>query len=58
MPKPLAPDTLVYDFTPVNDPQVSPDGSRGLYSLGKTDRTSKKATSQLWLCDIDGGNAR
>src|SRR5205823_9614293 len=28
MAKPLAPDTLVYDFTPANDPQISPDGTR------------------------------
>lgn len=55
---PLAPDTLVYDFTPASDPQVSPDGSRILYTLGKTDRASKKSTSQLWICAIDGGNAR
>ncbi len=58
IPTPLAPDTLVYDVTPANDPQVSPDGTRVLYTLGKTDRASKKSTSQLWLCAIDGGNAR
>ena len=58
MHKPLAPDTLVYDFTPANDPQVSPDGTRVIYTLGKTDRASKKSTGQLWICDIDGGNAR
>src|SRR5947207_6292601 len=58
MGKPLAPDTLVYDFTPANDPQISPDGTRIIYALGKTDRESKKATSQLWICDVDGGNAR
>jgi dipeptidyl aminopeptidase/acylaminoacyl peptidase len=58
MVKPLSPDTLVYDFTPANDPQISPDGTRIIYALGKTDRESKQAASQLWICDIDGGNAR
>src|SRR5215210_509810 len=66
MARPLSPQTLVYDFTPAGDPQVSPDGTRVVYTLSKTDRESKrvpsavegKGSSQLWLCGIDGDNPR
>jgi dipeptidyl aminopeptidase/acylaminoacyl peptidase len=55
---PLSPETLVYGFTLAGDPQVSPDGSRIVYSLSRTDRDSKQTTSDVWMCDVDGGNPR
>jgi len=58
MPRPLTPDTLVYDLVSAGDPQVSPDGKYVAYVLGKAERGKKLAGSQIWLCDIDGGNAR
>jgi len=58
MSRPLAPDTLVYDLAPAGDPQLSPDGTRLLYALTRTDRATKKPATQLWLADRDGGNAR
>ncbi|HEX5502696.1 MAG TPA: S9 family peptidase, partial [Thermomicrobiales bacterium] len=58
MSRPLSPDTLVYDFTPASDPQLAPDGARVVYTLSATDRESQQTSSQLWLCDVDGGNAR
>lgn len=58
MPQPLSPETLVYGFTVAGDPQVSPDGERIVYSLASVDRESKQGRSQVWACDIDGGNAR
>lgn len=58
MSRPLDPETLVYGFSLAGDPQISPDGARIVYTLTTTDRESKKASSQLWLCDVDGGSPR
>lgn len=58
MPHPLTPDTLIYGFTLAGDPQISPDGTRILYSLSQTNRDTKKPSSNLWLCDVDGSNPR
>ena len=58
MPTPLSPHTLVYGFESPGDPQVSPDGTCVVYSLSKTDEKTNKTGTQLWLCDIDGANAR
>ncbi|HET9016841.1 MAG TPA: S9 family peptidase [Thermomicrobiaceae bacterium] len=52
----IDPSVLVYDLQTPNDPQISPDGSRIVYSLAGADREARKATAQLWLCDRDGGN--
>ncbi len=58
MSRPLSPETLVYDFVVAADPQVSPDGTRIVYSHGEVDRETKKVRSHLWHCGIDGGGAR
>ncbi|HUZ00571.1 MAG TPA: S9 family peptidase, partial [Thermomicrobiaceae bacterium] len=58
MAQPISPQTLIYGFTSAGDPQVSPDGTRVVYALGKVDPESKKSSSQLWLCGIDGSDAR
>ncbi|HET9017625.1 MAG TPA: S9 family peptidase [Thermomicrobiaceae bacterium] len=58
MAQPITPQTVVYGFTLAGDPQVSPDGSRVLYTLSKFDQETKKANSQLWLRAIDGSDAR
>lgn len=58
MTSPLTPETLVYGFTAASDPQVSPDGTRVAYVLGRTDRETRKPSSAIWLCDIDGANKR
>jgi dipeptidyl aminopeptidase/acylaminoacyl peptidase len=58
VPRPLTPETIVYDLAAAGDPQVSPDGTRIAYVLGKAERGKKLAGSQLWLCDVDGDNAR
>jgi dipeptidyl aminopeptidase/acylaminoacyl peptidase len=54
----LTPDALVYDLVSAGDPQVSPDGRRVVYSVGRADREHDRGTSQLWLSDIDGANPR
>jgi dipeptidyl aminopeptidase/acylaminoacyl peptidase len=54
----LTPDALVYDATAAVDPQVSPDGTRLVYTVVKADRASDRATSQVWLAAIDGSGAR
>ncbi len=58
MTSPLTPEILIYDLQTAGDPQLSPDGERVLYTHGKIGRGKQKGTSQLWLCDRDGGNAR
>ena len=58
MTRPLDPETLVYDLALANDPQISPDGARIVSARAVADRETKRATSQLWLRDRDGGNAR
>lgn len=58
MPRPLTPETLVYGLAAAGDPQLSPDGSRVLYTLGAADRGSKKQSSQLWMCGVDGSDPR
>ena len=58
MTKPLSPETLVYGFTPASDPQVSPDGRRVVYNLAAVSPETKKGSSHIWLCDIDGANKR
>ena len=52
------PGTIIYGFTPAGDPDVAPDGRRLTYTLSNTDRESKKGSSQVWICDIDGANKR
>lgn len=58
MPKPLTPEVLVYGFTVADDPQIAPDGSSIVYTLGKFDAETKKPSGHLWMCDIDGANKR
>jgi dipeptidyl aminopeptidase/acylaminoacyl peptidase len=58
MPRPLTPDTLVYGLTTAADPQVSPDGTRLLYTLGRTGHETKKPTANVWMAKIDGSEPR
>jgi dipeptidyl aminopeptidase/acylaminoacyl peptidase len=54
----LTPELLVYDTVTAGDPQLSPDGRQLVYSLARADREHDRGTSQLWLCDVDGGQPR
>jgi dipeptidyl aminopeptidase/acylaminoacyl peptidase len=54
----LTPDVLVYNFKSASDPQLSPDGARLLYTLVQVERGKLRGTSQVWICDRDGGEAR
>jgi dipeptidyl aminopeptidase/acylaminoacyl peptidase len=58
MTRPLDPDTLIFGLYNASDPQVSPDGSRLVYTFSHTDRDLQKSSSHIWMCDIDGGNPR
>src|SRR5690606_13293357 len=58
MPQPLTPEVIVYGLTMAGEPKISPDGSQILYTLSKVDPESKRGSSQLWLCGIDGSNPR
>ena len=55
---PLTPEILVYDLVQASDPQISPDGKLIVYTRTAVDRETKQAIGHLWLCDMDGGNAR
>ena len=54
MPQPLDAHTLVYGFAAADEPQVSPDGARLLYTLAKSDEKTKKTTSNVWMATSDG----
>ena len=58
MTRPLTPETLVYGLVQATEPQISPDGSTVVYTRTTSDPDSKQSTSQLWLCNADGSNAR
>lgn len=58
MGQPLTPDALIYDCSQASDPQVSPDGNQVLYTLSRARRESKRGTSQVWRCGIDGSDPR
>jgi dipeptidyl aminopeptidase/acylaminoacyl peptidase len=54
----LTPEALVYDMVTAADPQLSPDATRVAYSLARASRDLDRATSQIYLSDIDGSNQR
>jgi len=58
MPAPLTAKSVIYDLPSPGDPDVSPDGRNLTYTLGVVDGQAKKATSQVWICGVDGSNAR
>ncbi|MGH2411083.1 MAG: TolB family protein, partial [Chloroflexota bacterium] len=58
MSHPLSPEILIYGLRAAANPQISPDGTRILYSLTSIDETTKKSAAQLWVCARDGGDAR
>lgn len=58
MPKrPITPDDL-YRIILVGDPQISPDGSRILFTRKTIDREQNAYLGHLWTVDTDGGNPR
>ncbi|HEX5417955.1 MAG TPA: S9 family peptidase [Chloroflexota bacterium] len=58
MAKPLSPETLIYELVTNGDPQISPDGTRVVYSRSVPNTETKKTASQVWCCDVAGENAR
>jgi len=57
-PTPLTPDQLVHDLRSASQADVSPDGASILYVVSETPREPVRPSSQIWLADRDGGNAR
>ncbi len=58
MSTPFAPEQLVYDLVAAGEPQLPPDGTSIVYSLGWADREADTNSSQLWLCARDGSEPR
>jgi len=58
MPGPLSPDTLIYGLVANGDPQISPDGTRIVYSQSVPSSETKKTASQIWCCGLAGESAR
>ncbi len=58
MSNPLSPHTLVYGFKSAGDPQISPAGDRIIYTLSEADAETAKVKSNLWICNVDGSDAR
>ncbi len=58
LPKPLTPETLVYDVKTVASPRISPDASTVIYALTTLERGSPKPKSDLWLQNLANGERR
>src|SRR5947209_17737863 len=54
----LTPGALVYDLHSAGDPQLSPDGTRIVFSVGGADKDADRGTSQVWLANRDGSDVR
>ncbi len=54
----LSPEQIVYDLASASDPQISPDGTQVLFTRGQAVRGRKVGLSQVWVCAIDGADAR
>jgi dipeptidyl aminopeptidase/acylaminoacyl peptidase len=46
------------DMETVSDPQISPDGTRIVYTRGWIDRVNDRRESSLWMMDADGSRNR
>ncbi len=42
----------------VSDPQISPDGSRVVYTVGTPDRQANRLSRNLWIVPVAGGTPR
>ena len=46
------------DMESVSNPQISPDGSRVVYTRGWVDRVNDQRKSALWIMNADGSRNR
>ena len=42
----------------VSDPQLSPDGTRVVYTVATPDRSANRNASNLWIVPVSGGASR
>ena len=49
---------LYLDMETVSEPQLSPDGSRIIYTRGWIDKLDDKRESALWIMNVDGSRNR
>ena len=54
----LTPDALVYETAATGEPQVSYDGTRVVYTLGRADRDLDRPTAHIYLSAVDGSDLR
>jgi Tol biopolymer transport system component len=48
----------LYRFRQVNDPQVSPDGRRVVYTVTQADEKENRYQAALWIVDLASGENR
>ena len=53
----MSPEVLLA-FGRLSDPQVSPDGKHILYGVSYTSVEENKSVRNLWICNLDGSDAR
>lgn len=54
----LTPEQLILDAKSVGSPQISPDGSAIVYTLGYVERDTLASRNDLWMMSVDGGDNR
>lgn len=58
MPRPLKPETLIYDLVGNGDPHLSPDGEWVSWTQSQASRQAKLPASQVWIARWDGAEPR
>ena len=58
MPKGLTPHQIIYEIVTAGDPQISPDGTRLLFTRSWAEPAEANSRSAIWISDADGGNQR
>jgi len=55
--RPITPADLL-SLARVSDPQISPDGTRVVYSVAVPDMTANRSARDIWMVSFSGGDAR
>ncbi|MEJ7838129.1 MAG: S9 family peptidase [Thermomicrobiales bacterium] len=58
MVTPISPERAVKGIPTISSAAINPQGTAIVFVRTKADADGKKPESQIWLCDVDGGNQR